>query len=336
MTPTQTRRRFLKTISLAGAASFVVPMGAVAGEGPPETTTVRLAKKIPVLCNAPQYIADDLLRAEGFTEIQYVDSGPGAALTKKIADEAIDFSMGYAGPNIIAVDAGEAIVNLAGVHIGCFELLGREGIRSIADLKGKSVGITALGSSEHVYLAVMLAYIGLDPNRDVHWVTSASPPVHELFSDSKIDAFLGFAPIPQELRARHVGHVVVNSAIDRPWSQYFCCMLIGDREFVRKNPIATKRVLRAILKAADYCATDPAAVARRLVDSGFSDRYDYAAQGLSELPYDKWREYDAEDTIRFYALRLHEVGMIRSSPQKLIADGTDWRFLDELKRELKA
>ena len=191
--------------------------------------------------------------------------------------------MGYAGPNIIAVDAGEAIVNLAGVHIGCFELLGREGIRSIADLKGKSVGITALGSSEHVYLAVMLAYIGLDPNRDVHWVTSASPPVHELFSDSKIDAFFGFAPIPQELRARHVGHVVVNSAIDRPWSQYFCCMLIGDREFVRKNPIATKRVLRAILKAADYCATDPAAVARRLVDSGFFDRYDYAAQGLSEL-----------------------------------------------------
>jgi NitT/TauT family transport system substrate-binding protein len=272
-------------MAAAAAGSLLHPVPISAAEGAPETTAVRLAKKIPVLCNAPQYIADDLLRAEGFTEIQYVESGPGAALTKKIADEAIDFSMGYAGPNIIAVDAGEGIVNLAGVHIGCFELLGREGIRSIVDLKGKSIGITALGSSEHVYLAVMLAYIGLDPNRDVNWVTSASPPVSELFAGGKVDAFLGFAPTPQELRVRHLGHVVVNSAVDRPWSQYFCCMLIGYRDFVRKYPIATKRVQRAILKVADYCASEAAAVARRLVDSGFSDRYDYAAQGLSELPY---------------------------------------------------
>jgi len=49
-----------------------------------------------------------------------------------------------------------------------------------------------------------------------------------------------------------------------------------------------------------------------------------------------WREYDPEDTVRFYALRLRELGMIKSSPQKIIADGTDWRFLNELKRELKA
>jgi len=331
----QTRRQLLMGLALAGAGLVRAPQ-LLADEGRLETTTVRLAKKIPVLCNAPQYVADDLLRAEGFTDIQYVASGPGAPLTKKITDAAIDFSMGYAGPNIIAVDAGEAIVNLAGVHVGCFELLGHEGIRSIADLKGKSIGITAKGSSEHVYLAAMLAYIGLDPGRDVDWVTSASPPVHELFASGKVDAFLGFAPTPQDLRSRHIGHVVVNSAVDRPWSQYFCCMLIGNRDYIRKYPVASKRVLRAILKATDWCAADPAQVARRLADSGFTDRYDYALQGLSELPYDKWREYDAEDTIRFYALRLHEIGMIKSSPQKIIAEGTDWRFLDELKRELKA
>jgi NitT/TauT family transport system substrate-binding protein len=330
------RRQLLTALSLAGAASVVCSPPVPAAERPPETTTVRLAKKIPILCNAPQYIAEDLLRAEGFTDIQYIASEPGAALTRKISDGAIDFSMSYAGPNIIAIDAGEGVVNLAGVHIGCFELLGHGDIRSITDLKGKSIGITALGSSEHVYLAAMLAYIGLDPHRDVHWVTSAFPPVYELFTDKKVDAFLGFAPTPQDLRARRVGHVVVNSAVDRPWSQYFCCMLIGNRDYVRKYPIATKRVLRAILKAADHCATEPATVARRLVDSGFSDRYDYALQGLSELPYDKWREYDPEDTIRFYALRLHEIGMIKSTPQKIIAYGTDWRFLNELKHELKA
>ena len=112
-------------------------------------------------------------------------------------------------------------------------------------------------------------------------------------------------------------------------------MLVGNRKFVRNYPRATKSVMRAILKAADICASDPARAARQLVDSGVTPRYDYALQTLGELPYDKWREYDAEDTVRFYALRMNEVGFIKSSPQKIIAEGTDWRFLNELKRELK-
>jgi NitT/TauT family transport system substrate-binding protein len=99
--------------------------------------------------------------------------------------------------------------------------------------------------------------------------------------------------------------------------------------------VATKRVMRAVLKATDLCATEPSRAARLLVEGGFTARYDYAQQALSELPYDKWREFDSEDTIRFYALRLREAGFIKSSPQKIIADGTDWRFLNELKRELK-
>ena len=113
-------------------------------------------------------------------------------------------------------------------------------------------------------------------------------------------------------------------------------MLAGNRDYVRNHPVATKRVLRAFLKADDLCATNPARAAQRLVDGAFTPRYDYALQTLNEVPYDKWREYDPEDTIRYYALRLHEVGFIKATPQKIIADGTDWRFLNELKRELKA
>ncbi len=130
--------------------------------------------------------------------------------------------------------------------------------------------------------------------------------------------------------------MIFKSAVDRRWSQYFCCLLAGNREFVRRYPVATKRVVRAILKAADLCATDPARAARQLVDGGFTSSYDNALQTVSELGYDKWREYDPEDAIRFYGLRLGEVGFIKSSPQKIIADGADWRFFDELKRELKA
>jgi NitT/TauT family transport system substrate-binding protein len=234
------------------------------------------------------------------------------------------------------MDAGDPITILAGVHSGCFELFSNESIRSIADLKGKSVGVQGLGSIPHIFLTSIAAYVGLNPAKDINWITSPSVKPMVLFTEGKIDAFLGFPPEPQELRARNIGRVIVSSAVDSPWSHYFCCMLAGNADFVRNNPIATKRVLRAILKAADLCATEPQRVAQQMVDAGFTARYDYAVQAMNDVPYSKWREYDAEDTLRFYTLRLHEAGMVTSSPQKIIAEGTDWRFLNELRRELKA
>ena len=177
---------------------------------------------------------------------------------------------------------------------------------------------------------------GSTPKTDVNWVTDPKLKPIELFAARKIDAFLGFPPEPQDLRARKIGHPIVNTATDRPWSQYFCCLLGGNREFVRKYPVATKRVVRALLKASDFCASEPERAAQQVVDAGITSNYDYALAAMRELPYDKWREYDPEDTLRFYALRLHEVGLIKSSPQKIMAGATNWRFLDELKRELKA
>jgi len=73
-----------------------------------------------------------------------------------------------------------------------------------------------------------------------------------------------------------------------------------------------------------------------MAEKGYEPRYELALETLKRLPYRRWREANPEDTMRFYALRLHEVGMIKFTPQKIIADGTDWRFLNELKRELKA
>ena len=326
----QTRRGFLGGVAAAGAAGLIRAPQAAAAEGPLETTTVRLQK--PALCVSSLYIAEELLRAEGFTDIRYVDTSLGT--TGPVARGKVDFAPLYASDCVRGIDAGEPLMLLAGVMAGCFELFGNEGIRRITDLKGKSVGIQAVGSNPHALLTLLAAQVGLDPAKDIHSVADPSLKPIDLFIQGNIDAFLAFPPEPQDLRARHIAHVVVNTAVDRPWSQYFCCMLATNRDFVRNNPVATKRVVRTILKATDFCATEPARAAQQLADRGLTGRYDYALQTLSESGY-KWREYDAEDTLRFYALRLREVGLIRSSPQKIIADGTDWRFLDELKRELK-
>jgi NitT/TauT family transport system substrate-binding protein len=329
----QDRRRFLAGLSAAGAAGLLRPPRLLAAEPPPEVTTIRLPHD-PSICIAPEQIAETLLRAEGFTDVRYV---PVASNGDALVRGEIDFGSETAAWVVAALDAGRPITALGGIHIGCYELFAHDPIRTISDLKGKRVGILQEpGSSGHLLLASMAAHVGLDPHRHIDWVTRSDGDFMEAFVHHEVDAFLGFPPEPQELRARGVGRVILNTATDKPWSQYFCCVEFGNRDFIRAYPVATKRYLRALLKAAELCATEPEVAAERLVEAGFTGRYDLALQTLTEIPYGAWRDYDPEDALRFYALRLHQVGMIKSTPETILAAGTDWRFLNELKHELKA
>ena len=269
MSLTQTRRSLLATLSSAAAVALIGSETGSAQEAPPEVTTIRLAK-VPGICIAPQYVAEGLLKIEGFNDIQYVEV-PLDAIHRSVGTDKIDMSMGFILNYIVEIDSDTPIKLLAGVHAGCFELFGTKRVNAIRDLKGKTVAVYALGGGDHILLSSMLAYVGMDPRKDVKWLAEKTGDAMQFFIDGKADAFMGFAPQPLQLRAKKIGHVIINTA-----------------------------------------------------------------QELNALPYNRWRESNPEDTLRFHALRLHEVGMIKASPQKLIAQGTDWRFLNELKKELKA
>ena len=331
----QNRRDFLTSASLATAAGVLGSRAPLAGESPLETTAVRL-KQSAAICFAPAYVVEPFLRTEGFTDIRYVDAGLGIPSGEMLARGELDFDITFAGTVVHHLDLGRAVTAVGGLHVGCYELFAREPIRSVGDLKGRRVGVHALRSSGHLYLSIMAKHVGLDPKEDIDWVTSPEGDALGRFIAGESDAFLGFPPEPQEIRARGINRVIVNTMTDRPWSQYFCCMIYGNRAWVRDHPVATKRFLRAVYKAAAFCDADPEEAARQLVERGFAKRYDYALQTIEEVPYDLWRDYDPEDTLRFFALRLHEAGMISNNPNALITDGTDWRFVNELKRELKA
>jgi NitT/TauT family transport system substrate-binding protein len=330
-----TRRRFLGGLTLAGTAGVLdLYAGLGAAEPPPETTRIKLLYRSGNVCQGPLFLAQEALQQEGFTDVQYVKATV-AEYVQVLASGEADLSAQFAATGLVYLEEGAPIVFLAGLHVGCTELFGTHEVRAIRDLKGKTVAVPALRSSQHILLASMLAYVGIDPRRDVTWVAHPLAESARLLTEGKVDALVAVAPEAQELRAKGIGHVVVNTMMDRPWSRYFCCVPTGHREFVRQHPVATKRALRAILRTADIIDHDPERVARTLVERGYTQNYDYALQALKEIHYAGWREYDPEDTVRFYALRLHEAGMIKSTPQKIIAQGTDWRFLNELKKELK-
>ena len=334
--PLPMRRDVLRAVAAAGAIAAMPTLGA--GEPPPETKRIRLLRyPIDVACVSPMWIAEEMLRAEGFEEVSYVPVTMDRLATPNLVETMVgagETDLTITDPLAIlpALDADKQLVVLAGIHGGCYELFGTKALRSIRDLEGKTVAVGNDG--RRAFVTAMAAHVGLDARKKVTFVETWEGV--RLLAEGKVDATLGFPPEPQIMRAEKIGVSLLNTAIDRPWSQYFCCMAIGNRNFVAKNPVATKRALRALLKAADLCAAEPERVARTLVDRGFYKDYGHSAQALRDVPYKRWREFDTADSLRFYALRLHESGLIKSNPQQLLAKGTDWRFINQLKREMKA
>jgi NitT/TauT family transport system substrate-binding protein len=249
------RREFLKEVTVAGAAALLgAQCDSLPAEPPPETKKIRLAYHSRSLCHAPLYVAEELLRGEGFSDVQYVKT---AAVENALASGEVDIVTHFCGPLAAQIDNGDPIVILSGLHPGCVELVSANRIRSLRDLKGKTIAVTDLGGGRHVFLAVMAAHVGLDPRKDINIVAHPASEAMRLLAEKKIDGFLAAPPDSQQLRAKKIGHILIDSMMDKPWSQYFCCMVAVNQPFVRKNPVAARNALRAILKAVDVCAREP-------------------------------------------------------------------------------
>lgn len=332
-TPTMnTSRRRLLQASLAVAAPALIGLGRrSAAEPPPETGSI-LLEDFPSACLAPQLLAETLLRAEGFQEVRYVRNEANV-----LQEGPYDLAMVTVPALLASLEHSDTFVAIAGIHAGCQELFASAAVPTVRDMRGKSVAISAYKSGEHIFVSSVAAYVGVDPQRDIHWrVAGSSRAALDDFVAGRSDVYLTFAPQPEVLRTRRIGHVILNTTEDRPWSQYFCCVLAVRREYARHYPVATKRALRALLKATDICASDPERAARAVTDKQPAMRPEVALDVLRSLPFNRWREANPEDSLRFHALRLAESGMISANPNELVRRGSDWRFLREVRRELGA
>ncbi|MEX2247268.1 MAG: ABC transporter substrate-binding protein [Dehalococcoidia bacterium] len=313
---------------------------AVVADPPPETTTIRLGRNVVAPRMAPFYLAEQFLMEEGFTNVQYIDVAPGSGGTggsfQQIASGEMDITLHFAQSVTVAADAGDPILLLAGVHNSMLVLFGNERVQSLRDLKGKRfAGSRDANDPRYAFIAALLAYIGIDVEHDVEFVDVDISGLLSGAQTGDIDAWAVTRPLSTAFRNANIGHVLLDGAVDPPWSQYFGAMATANRDFVEQHPAATKRALRAILKATDVCAEEPERAARYLVDKGFTTyTYDQVLDIITGVSFAAWREFDPEDTMRFYALRLREAGLVKSTPDELIARATDWRYLDEIKREL--
>ncbi len=338
--PYLNRRQYLSGLAAASATAILAcdkkDADTTLTDGELETTSIRLIRetKFAILCYAPQYVAEELLRAEGFTDIQYVPKGVKGSEAEALLAGNADMSAALGVDWIMPISQKRPVVVLSGMHAGCIEVFATPEIKSVRDLKGKRLAVHGLGSPERYLLASIVAYIGHDPE-EIDWVFSTPNEWAQLLADRKVDAIVTFPPLNYHLHKEKIGHVILNTLVDDPWKQHLCCLIGARREFVEKYPVATKRALRAILKANQLCTAQPQQMAKWLVDNGQATNAEYALRTLRDLPYDAWHDYDPVETMRFYALRLREAKLITDTPNQIIERGTDWRFFNELKKEVK-
>jgi NitT/TauT family transport system substrate-binding protein len=343
------RREFLRAAGLAGAGAVLLGAcgsdeskggptstpGAVV-DPPPETTPIRLAKSTNNPRTAPIFLAEQFLAAEGFTTVQYIEVPIRNDGVEELAAGEIDMGIPFAPALTVAADRGDPIVVLAGVQSATTEVFGSDRVQSLRDLKGKRIwGGRDEANGAYAFWAALLAYVGIDIEREVEFVDLSAADLLAQAQEGNLDAWTLTRPISTLFRNANVGHVILDCMVDAPWSQHLASMATGNRDFVEQHPAATKRALRAILQAADVCASEPERAARYLVDRGYTVwDYDLTLDGIRAPSYTAWREFNPEDTVRFYALRLNEAGLVESTPDELIARATDWRYLDEIKQEL--
>ena len=328
--------------ALAACAPRGEPQAAATALPPPETTTIRAAY---AACDAPFLMAGEFLRDEGLSSLDAYRTG-----VLQVATGEGDIGGLFATTLISLADAGAPLVALAGLHPGCLDLWARPGIETISDLKGKTIVVQSKASfhdravpiGTYSLLLTLLAYVGIAPGAVNLVEAGQSPAPFAAFVQGKGDAYAAGDVEGALLRAMKVpGKSILDTTVDKPWSQVQCCLLVANRDWANSHPVAARRATRAILRGADAAAKDRHAAARAVIEKGlYTKLYNGAVteeivyDSIKDLSYD-WRDYDPEETLRFWALRLSEAKLITKTPQQIISESMDLTYFRQLRTELK-
>ena len=288
---------------------------------------------MPPECDPGIWLAQDYLRDEGFTDVHYVDTN--FTLTGWLKDGTADIAPAHPEFIVATIDAGLPLTVLTPLHSSCLEVWADRTIATVSDLRGRRISVRVGNTSDQffTYFAALLGYIGIN---EVHFIEAGIDSYGQMiaaFTEGRADAVLaGGAEGPRLRRLKAPGIVILDTMTDKPWSQYECCHLVASRDWARQNPIATKRATRAVLKATDRAAKDHARAAHDSVASGYPKEESLVLAAMNMCKYN-WRDVEPEETVRFFALRLADAKVIKSTPQQLIAGGTDFAWMRQLRSQ---
>jgi NitT/TauT family transport system substrate-binding protein len=175
-----------------------------------------------------------------------------------------------------------------GIHRGCLRLqAGTKGnIRSIKDMKGKRIGVPGMGTPPFIFSSRVLGANGIDATKDVTWIVYPAGELGLALDKGDVDAVATSEPIGSMLIAQGKVRNIADQAEDKPYSDEYCCAVIANGKFLKANPKATAAATRALLKAAKWVETNPAAAARLSVEGKYlASTVEQNAVAISHLRY---------------------------------------------------
>ena len=240
----------------------------------------------------------------------------------------VDLLIGFGSPlAILQPVAAGADITLIGTHVS-FDEFGMgvgNGITSVKDLKGKKVGVSALGSRSDLVARVILRRAGLDPARDVEVVAAGLSPARALAVSKNL---VQGAPLTREVadEAKKLGIKI----LELNTVPVVTDMFITTRSYVKREEETMRRFMKGYAAAIHHFVT------RRDESLTILKKYFPASQGLSlDAMYDSFlpRLRPLPELNREAIQALVDVGPVVDQKTKSLkpADIMEPRFLDELK-----
>jgi NitT/TauT family transport system substrate-binding protein len=255
------------------ALIIVVPLllaGCGKGNSPTTSNKVRVGY-IGLTCEAPIFTAVE----KGF----FKEEGLDVSLVKcewanykdVLALGGFDITHHLVMYFLKPIEQGLDVKFTGGIHRGCLRVQAatKSSINSIKDLRGKRIGVPGMGTPPFIFANRVLGANGIDAGKEITWRVFPAGELGLALDKGEVDAVADSEPIGSLLLAEGKVRNVADQAADAPYKDEYCCAVIVNGKFLAANPMAAAAATRALLKAAKWVETNPAAAARLSVEKKY-------------------------------------------------------------------
>jgi len=316
------RRDFLKTALGVGLAAPMLGLGlgSIARAQSGNLRPIRFASNATAICLAPVFVARDhgIFERHGL-DVEIVNFGASTeALLEAIATGKADGGVGMAMRWLKALEQGFDVKITAGTHGGCSRLVTRAetGIRNLADLRGKSIGVTDLAAPGKNFFSILLHQAGINPETEVKWRAFGADLLEIAAERGEIDAIADGDPRAYFwLKDTPGKYVQIASNLDHGFENRVCCIAGLSGSLVRNDPATARALTVALLEAQDWTLARPRDAAAAFLPQAPRGR---TIEDLVGVLTDQTHDHrptgaDLKTEIALYAQELRDINIFRRS-----------------------